>query len=98
MSQSDIAVETRIKLKEPSRYKVVMLNDDFTPMDFVLAVLTQIFNFDDSTALALTYTIHNDGKGICGIYTREVAETKVAETMAAASQFGHPLKAIIEKT
>lgn len=97
MSATDIATETRIKLKEPSLYKVVMLNDDHTPMDFVIAVLTQIFAMGEEEALAVTMQIHHQGRGICGVFSKEVAETKVYETMKAAASFGHPLTAVVEK-
>lgn len=97
MSATDVAVETRVKLKQPSLYKVVLHNDDFTPMEFVIQVLMQIFGMDAETAHKITMQIHNQGKGICGTFSKEVAETKVYETMAAAQSYKYPLLAEVEK-
>lgn len=97
MSHADVATETRIKLKKPSMYKVILKNDDYTPMDFVIQVLMQIFNFDAASAERITMQIHNEGRGVCGVFTKEVAETKVLETTTAARQNGFPLLAEVEK-
>ena len=97
MSNTDIATETRVKIKEPSLYKVVLQNDDFTPMEFVIQVLMQIFAMDEPTAHKVTMQIHNEGRGVCGVFSKEVAETKVYETMMAAKSYGYPLLAQVEK-
>lgn len=97
MTQADLAVKTKVKLKQPSLYKVVLLNDDFTPMDFVIQILNEIYGLERLDAVRVTMEIHNDGRGVCGTYTKEIAETKVFETTAVAKQYGYPLKAIVEK-
>ncbi len=79
------------RLKPPPMYQVVMLNDDFTPMEFVVDVLQEIFGKDRETATQIMLTVHLDGKGVCGIYTRDVAETKAGHVIGAARQAGHPL-------
>lgn len=97
MTQADLAVKTKVKLKQPSLYKVVLLNDDFTPMDFVIQILNEIYGLERLDAVRVTMEIHNDGRGVCGTYTKEIAETKVFETTTVAKQYGYPLKAIVEK-
>ena len=97
MSQADLATEVRIKVKEPSMFKVVLHNDDYTPMDFVIQVLVQIFGFTPAEAMKITVAVHEQGRGICGVFTKEVADTKVLETMTAAKDRGYPLKATTEK-
>lgn len=97
MSATDLATETRVKIKEPSLYKVVLQNDDFTPMDFVISVLMQIFGMDETEARKVTMQIHKEGRGVCGVFSKEVAETKVYETMLAAKSYGYPLLAEVEK-
>ncbi|MGD9341351.1 MAG: ATP-dependent Clp protease adapter ClpS, partial [Chromatiales bacterium] len=76
----DLAVEeARPKLKRPPLYQVVLLNDDFTPMEFVVEVLEKVFGMDRSRATRIMLEVHTRGKGVCGIYTYEIAETKVAQ-------------------
>lgn len=87
---------TVTKLKAPNLYKVVILNDDFTPMDFVIQVLMEIFGKSHAEAHKLTMDVHTQGKGICGVYTREVGEQKVYETNTVAKSYKHPLKAVLE--
>lgn len=82
---------TKIKIKEPSKYKVIVINDDFTPMDFVVYVFVSIFNHREDTALQLTMKIHNEGSAVAGIYTYEIAEQKSIEATLLARQNGHPL-------
>lgn len=98
-SDSGTAVITRTKtrLKRPSLYRVLLLNDDYTPMDFVIHVLERFFqkNRDDATRIMLH--VHNHGVGECGIYTYEVAETKVTQVMDFARQHQHPLQCVMEK-
>jgi len=89
---------TSIDIKIPKLYKVILLNDDFTPMQFVVEVLLDIFNKTQSEAEALTLEVHQKGSGIAGIFTREVAEQKVDDTIAVAAHNGHPLKAVAETT
>ena len=83
-------------LKRPKRYLVVMLNDDYTPMHFVVEILQQIFAMDESAAVRIMLDIHTKGSGICGIYTREIAETKCAQVIECARLNEHPLKCRIE--
>jgi ATP-dependent Clp protease adaptor protein ClpS len=83
-------VTTR-KFKEPSKYKVVVLNDDFTPMEFVVALLIKVFRIDHDGAVSLTMKIHNDGSAVAGVYSFEIAEQKVIEATELARLNGHPL-------
>jgi ATP-dependent Clp protease adaptor protein ClpS len=95
----EIAVEeARPRLKKPSLYQVVLLNDDYTPMDFVVQVLQNIFSMDRSTATRVMLEVHTQGKGICGVYTFEIAETKVAQVTGLAQQHQHPLLCTMEET
>ena len=84
------------KVKPPQMYQVVMLNDDYTPMEFVVVVIQEFFNKDRETATQIMLKIHLDGKGICGVYSRDVAASKVDQVMAAAKQAGHPLQCVSE--
>ncbi len=84
------------KTKPPQMYQVVMLNDDFTPMEFVVVVIQEFFNKDRETATQIMLKIHLDGKGVCGVYSRDVASTKVEQVQAAARQAGHPLQCVSE--
>lgn len=85
------------KVKPPSLYNVVLLNDDFTSMDFVVFILERLFGHDNTTANAIMMEVHDKGKGIAGTYTKDVAETKVARVIETAQLNEHPLKAIIER-
>ena len=84
------------KLAPPPMYQVVMLNDDYTPMEFVVVVLQEFFNKDRETATQIMLKIHLDGRGVCGVYPRDVAATKVNQVMEAAVQAGHPLQCVSE--
>ena len=84
------------KVKPPQMHQVVLLNDDYTPMEFVVVVLQEFFGKDRETATQIMLHIHLDGRGVCGIYTHDVASTKVEQVLAAAHQAGHPLQAITE--
>jgi ATP-dependent Clp protease adaptor protein ClpS len=84
------------KVKPPQMYQVVMLNDDYTPMEFVVVVIQEYFNKDLETATQIMLKIHLDGRGICGVYTKDVAATKVDHVLEAAHRAGHPLKCISE--
>lgn len=90
--QGDVAVqETRPELAPPPLYKVVILNDDYTPMDFVVQVLEYFFGMDREKATRIMLTIHTQGQATCGIYTRDVAETKAAQVVDYAQEHHHPL-------
>jgi len=84
------------KVGPPQMYQVVMLNDDFTPMEFVVLVLQEFFNKDREAATQIMLKIHLDGKGVCGVFTRDVAATKVDQVLDAANQAGHPLQCVSE--
>ena len=97
--QADVGVltRTRLKPKKPSMYKVLLLNDDFTPMDFVVYVLERFFGKNKEEATEIMLHVHRRGVGICGVFTYEVAETKVAQVMDAARRAQHPLQCTMEK-
>ena len=84
-------------LKPPAMYKVVLLNDDYTPMEFVVMILQQYFSRDRETATQIMLTVHREGKGVCGIYTRDIAATKVELVSTHARQAGHPLQCAMEE-
>ena len=84
------------KIKPPQMYQVVMLNDDFTPMEFVVVVIQEFFGKDRESATQIMLKIHLDGKGVCGVYTRDLAATKVDQVLDAARQAGHPLQCVSE--
>ncbi|MBE7939326.1 MULTISPECIES: ATP-dependent Clp protease adapter ClpS [Ramlibacter] len=84
------------KTKPPQMYQVVMLNDDYTPMEFVVVVIQEFFNKDRETATQIMLKIHLDGKGVCGVYSRDVAQSKVDQVQQAARQAGHPLQCVSE--
>ncbi len=89
--------EARPKVKQPSMYKVVLLNDDYTPMEFVVHVLENFFNMGREQATRVMLNVHSHGKGVCGMYTREVAETKVAQVNEYSRQNNHPLLCDMEE-
>jgi len=84
------------RVAPPQMYQVVMLNDDYTPMEFVIVVIQEFFGKDREAATQIMLKIHLDGKGVCGVYTRDVAATKVDQVLEAAHKAGHPLKCISE--
>ncbi|MDD2924809.1 ATP-dependent Clp protease adapter ClpS [Rhodoferax sp.] len=84
------------KTRPPKLYQVVMLNDDYTPMEFVVIVIQEYFGKDLETATQIMLKIHLDGRGVCGVYTRDVAATKVSQVLEAANKAGHPLQCISE--
>lgn len=84
------------KTKPPQMYQVVLLNDDYTPMEFVVVVIQEFFNKDRETATQIMLKIHLDGKGICGVFTKDVAATKVDQVTEAARKNGHPLQCVSE--
>jgi ATP-dependent Clp protease adaptor protein ClpS len=95
--QTGVVIKTRPKTKRPSMYKVLMLNDDYTPMEFVVHVLERFFGKNREEATRIMLHVHQRGVGICGVYTYEVAETKVTQVMDLARQNQHPLQCTIEK-
>jgi ATP-dependent Clp protease adaptor protein ClpS len=84
------------KVKPPKMYQVVLLNDDYTPMEFVVVVIQEFFNKDRETATQIMLKIHLDGKGVCGVYSKDVAATKVDQVTEAAKKSGHPLQCVSE--
>ena len=88
---------TRTRTKKPSMYKVVLLNDDYTPMEFVVYVLQRFFSKSAEDATKIMLHVHQNGVGICGVFTYEVAETKVSQVMDLARQHDHPLQCTMEK-
>ena len=84
------------KTEPPRLYQVLMLNDDFTPMEFVVMVLQEYFRHDLDTATQIMLKIHHEGRGVCGVFTKDVAATKVEMVSAAARRAGHPLQCIME--
>ena len=88
--------EARPKLKEPAMYKVVLLNDDYTPMEFVVTLLEKLFGMDREKATRIMLMIHTQGKGVCGIFTYEIAETKVAQVTEYSQRHQHPLMCTME--
>lgn len=91
MSETEIKSRSDSRTERPKRFKVVMLNDDFTPMDFVMSVLTSIFQMDMDKAAQVTMEIHQKGLAVVGAYTFEIAETKITQTMGLARQYELPL-------
>ncbi len=95
----DLAVEEgRPRLKEPPRYRVVLLNDDYTPMEFVVDILVTVFGMERMRATQVMLEVHTKGKGVCGVYNYEIAETKVAQVMGLARQHQHPLLCTMEES
>ena len=94
--QVGIATKTRAKPKKPSQYKVLLLNDDYTPMEFVVMVLEAVFNKAQEDAVHIMLSVHNRGVGICGVYTGDIAETKVTKVRDLAGSHEFPLKCTME--
>ena len=92
-----VVEEAQPATKRPPLYQVVLLNDDYTPMEFVVDVLEHIFGMDRTSATRVMLEVHTRGKGICGVYTYEIAETKVAQVMTYARQQQHPLLCTMEE-
>lgn len=93
----EYGLDEEIELEEPKKYKVLLLNDDYSTMDFVIDILIKIFRKSEIEAEQIMLNIHNNGKAICGIYTYEIAATKVAQVKANARKAQYPLKAIMEE-
>ena len=96
-TRGDLATKTRTKTQRPSLYKVLLLNDDYTPMEFVVHVLERFFGKSREDATRIMLHVHHKGVGVCGVYTFEVAETKVAQVMEFARQNQHPLQCTMER-
>jgi ATP-dependent Clp protease adaptor protein ClpS len=92
-----VIVKPKARTKKPSMYKVLMLNDDYTPMEFVVHILERFFNKNREEANRIMMHVHRRGVGVCGVYTYEVAETKVTQVMDFARQHQHPLQCTLEK-
>ncbi len=94
---TDLDVNTKQKSKRPALYRVILLNDDYTPMEFVVYILQELFHKSEEEAMIIMLTVHNQGAGECGIFPYEIAEAKVAQVMAKAQKDQHPLKCFMEK-
>lgn len=92
-----VVEETRPEVAEPKRYMVILVNDDFTPMEFVVLILKEFFNLDEEAATRIMLNVHTKGKGVCGIYTKDVAETKVVMVNEFARENEHPLLCTMEQ-
>ena len=97
-AQRGLLLETKIKTKKPSMYKVILLNDDYTPMEFVVVILEKYFNKKQEEATQIMLHVHKKGVGTCGIYTYEVAETKCKAVLNFSKINEHPLQCAIEKS
>jgi ATP-dependent Clp protease adaptor protein ClpS len=95
--ETGVATRTRPKTKKPSNYKVLMLNDDYTPMEFVVLVLQQFFSMSIEDATRVMLQVHQQGVAVCGVFTYEVAETKVTQVIDFARENQHPLQCTLEK-
>ena len=96
-NDSLIKTQTKEKLKKPSLYKVLILNDDYTPMEFVIEVLEKFFQKNREEATQIMLHVHQRGVGVCGIYTYDLAETKAMQVMNYARKYEHPLQVQLEK-
>ena len=92
-----LSTQTRVRTKKPSLYRVLLLNDDYTPMEFVVYILERFFNRSREQATRIMLHVHQKGVGLCGVYTYEVAETKVAQVLDLAKRHEHPLQCVMEK-
>jgi ATP-dependent Clp protease adaptor protein ClpS len=92
------AFSDQAKIKPPKKYAVYLLNDDFTPMDFVVNILQSVFMLSENQAVAVMLLVHHEGKGLCGIYTHDIAYTKQQQVTARAQAQGYPLLSSVEET
>ena len=96
--ESTVLEPKKTGIKPPPMFKVLLLNDDFTPMDFVIAVLQKFFSMNREQATQIMLKVHREGKGICGVYPRDVAASKVEQVVSFAKQHEHPLRCVMEET
>ena len=96
-ADGNVVLDERVKTKKPSLYRVLMLNDDYTPMEFVVMVLQRYFGHNSESAQRIMLHVHQRGVGVCGVFTYEIAETKAAQVMNFARQNEHPLQLQLEK-
>ena len=97
--QSESVLEAeRTKTKPPPLFKVLLLNDDYTPMDFVIVVLQKFFGMNREQATRIMLKVHKEGRGLCGVYPKDIAATKVEQVLAFANEHQHPLKCVMEET
>ena len=96
-ADSGLLVKERTRLEPPSLYKVILLNDDYTPMEFVIGILEALFSRSRQEAVEIMFQVHNKGVGVCGLYPHGVAETKATQVMSLARKNEHPLQCVIEK-
>ena len=89
--------EKSTRLQEPPMYRVLLLNDDYTPMEFVVDILMSVFRKTEEQATEIMLHVHHQGKGLCGVYSYDVAETKVATVHSLAEENGHPLRSVMER-
>ena len=92
-----VVQESRPEVSEPKRYMVILVNDDFTPMEFVVEILRQFFNLDEETATRIMLNVHTKGKGVCGVFSKDIAETKVVMVNEFARENEHPLLCTMEQ-
>lgn len=95
--ETGIATKSKPKTRQPSMYKVLLLNDDYTPMEFVVHILEGIFHKSSEEATRITLHVHQRGVGVCGVFTYEIAETKVTQVIDFARRHEHPLQCTMEK-
>ncbi len=95
--KNEYDLEIELEVKEPKKYRVLLLNDDFSTMEFVIEILMGIFKKSQEEAATIMLDVHNNGRAICGIYTHEIAATKAAQVKHNAKKAGFPLKAILEE-
>ncbi len=95
--EENISVLEQSKTKPPKQYKVLLLNDDYTTMEFVIEVLQKFFSMGSEHAVQVMLKVHNEGSAVCGVYSKEIAETKVNQVIGYSTQHGHPLKCHMEE-
>ena len=93
---TDTLTKSRQKLEKPKLYKVILLNDDYTPMDYVVKLIKTVFSRNEEDAVNIMLMVHKKGSGVCGVFTKEIAETKVFTVVRRAKSDQHPLKCIME--
>lgn len=94
--ETGVVIKEAVKTKKPPLYNVLLLNDDYTPMDFVVSILERYFHKDHAAATDIMLQVHNHGRAVCGQYTYEIAETKVTLVSEESRQNGHPLQCVME--